>query len=258
MPSSEQDVHLLRTTIRRLEVQLADPPAKVAKSLKDLRKEAGKVRDIDVHLALLKPPLSRPRSPDRDAVSTAQEKLRAILKSRHDRRLDSLQHMVTAVRPRLVAKLPALAERAALHLSGARDAQHQTRQAREQFLQLTRRVPTDPGQLHRLRIKTKRLRYAMEPLEAFPDAAELAEKFKHVQDAVGTWHDWATLTLLAQRKLPSSDAEPLCAVLQARTGREYRKARRAAQNVRSWMSGKPAASLVIVARNSQRVIHKVG
>ena len=266
MPSSKQDVHLLRTTIRRLEVQLANPPAKVAKLLKNLRKKAGKVRDIDVHLALLKPPLSHPASPHRDSktrdvVSDSQKELREILKARHDRRLDSLQDAVAEARPRLGSKLPALAERASLAVPSARDAHRQTKQARERFLQLPRGVPTDAGQLHRLRIKTKKLRYSLEPLQAFQgdaceDAVELAAKFKQVQDAIGAWHDWATLAQLAQRKLPSSGAEPLCAALRARTAREYRKARRAAQNVRSWIWG--GKLVAAPASEPQRLIHKVG
>jgi CHAD domain-containing protein len=273
MPSSKQDVHLLRTTIRRLEVQLASLPAKLAKPLKELRKKAGKVRDIDVHLALIKPSLSRPTSPPRDpktrdAMSIAQDKLREILKTRHDRRLDSLQDVVSEVRPLLAAKLPTFVEHAPPHAPTAREAHRQISHARERFLQLTRRVPTGAEQLHQLRIKTKKLRYSIEPLQAFKEAGELAAKFKQVQDAVGTWHDWATLTQLAQRKLPSSDADPLCAALQAHTGREYRKARRAAQSVRSWMSGKPVTPAVALAlageprsaihKSIHKTIHKVG
>lgn len=258
MPSSKQDVHLLRTTIRRLEVQLANPPAKVAKPLKNLRKKAGKVRDIDVHIGLLKPPLAPSVSPDHDAISSAQERLREILKAKHDRQLDSLQKQVAEDRPLLEAKLPALADRAALRAPNARAARRQTRQARQRFLQLTRRVPTDAQQFHQLRIQIKKLRYSLEPLESLEEAAELAAKFKQVQDAIGNWHDWATLAELAQSKLSSSDAEPLCAALQARSGREYSKARRAAQNVRSWMSGrKPVASLAVVSE-PQRLIHKAG
>lgn len=267
MPSSKQDVHFLRTTIRRLEVQLANPPAKVAKPLKDLRKQAGKVRDIDVHLALLKPPLPSPTSPDRDAVYASQEKLRQLLKSRRERRLDSLQAIVADAKPRLEAKLPTLAELAASSPPTASDARRQTKQARQRYLQLTRRIPTDARQLHQLRIEAKKLRYSLEPLQtfqgpAFKDATELAAKFKQVQDAIGAWHDWATLAELAQRKLSSSDAEPLSAALEARTAREYAKARRIAQNVRSWMSGrKPVASLTLAGEPQQsthKVIHKVG
>ena len=258
MPSSERDVHLLRTTIRRIEVQLADAAAKVAKPLKSLRKKAGKVRDVDVHLALLKPPLlpntPTPNDPTtREAIAGLQDKLREILKVRHDRQLDSLRDAVTEARPLLEAKLPAIVEHADLAEPTPRDAHRQTRQARQRFLQLTRRVPEDAQELHQLRIQAKKLRYAMEPLQPFEEAVELVAKFKQVQDAIGSWHDWATLAQLAQRKL--TDAAPICAVLQARTAREYRKARRVALNVRSWMSEpKPAAALTPASdRNHQTI-----
>ncbi len=258
MPVSKRDVHLLRTTIRRLEVQLANPPAKVAKSLKGLRKEAGKVRDIDVHLAMLKRPLSPRTSTNREAISAAQEELREILKARHDRHLSSLQDEVTDARPLLEAKLPALAEHVALGVPSASDARQRTQQARERFLQLTRRVPEDPEKLHQLRIQAKKLRYSLEPLEAFEESVELVAKFKQVQDAIGNWHDWATLAQLAQRKLSSSGAGPLCAALQARTGREYSKARRAAQSVRSWMGGGEPVASAGAAGESQNLIRKAG
>ena len=258
MPASKQDVHLLRTTIRRLEVQLANPPAKLAKSLRNLRKKAGKVRDIDVHLTLLKRPLSPPASADHDTISAAQEKLREILKARHDRHLGSLQDAVTDARPHMEAKLPILAERAALRVPNARSAHRQTSQARQRFLHLSRRVPKDAAQLHQLRIQTKKLRYSLEPLEAFEESVELVAKFKQVQDAIGSWHDWATLAELAQRKLPSSDAEPLCAVLQARAAREYAKAHHAVQSVRSWMGGGNPVASVAAASEPQKLIRKAG
>ncbi len=242
-PDSRHDVHQLRTTIRRLEVQLANPPKKVAKSLKHLRKKAGKVRDIDVHLGLIKTPLAPRRSPNRDAIATAQEKLRDVLKTRRDRRLDSLLDEVSDARPLLESKLPIVAEGVTRGTPSASDVHHQTSQARQRFLQLTRRVPGDPQQLHQLRIDTKKLRYSLEPLETFPEPVEAVAKFKQVQDAIGDWHDWLTLTQLAQRKLPSS-AAPLCSALQARTGREYKKARRVAENVRSWIGGGTRMELV--------------
>ncbi len=251
--SEKQDVHRLRTTVRRLEVQLSNPPAKVAKSLKALRREAGKVRDIDVHLGLLKSSLL-PRlavrgriSPSAGSsgvrVSPAQQELREILEERRDRHLASLRDLVTEVRPLLEARLPALVELASSGTPSARQAHQQASLACNRFLQWTRTIPEDPARLHRLRINAKKLRYSMEPLQAFDEAAELAGKFKQVQDAIGTWHDWTTLHELAERRLDSADAEPLFAALSARTEREYRKARRVARSVRAWIIGhKPVAS----------------
>ena len=100
--AGKQEVHLLRTTVRRLEVQLPHPPAKLAKSLKALRRKAGKVRDIDVHLDLLKSPLlPRGTAPRRtgsaSAVPPAQRKLRRLLKDKRTRQLAYLRKLVDLV-----------------------------------------------------------------------------------------------------------------------------------------------------------------
>jgi len=258
-PARKQDVHLLRTTIRRLEVRLGNTPSKVAKTLKDLRRKAGRVRDIDVHLGLLKSPLLSKSSATRDRASAMQDELRQVLKAKRERHLDSLRDTVAAAAPLLQARLPLLAAHSTLGVSTpARDAHRQAIQARDHFLQWTRPVPEEDDKLHQLRIRTKKLRYSLEPLEAFPECVELAAKLKHVQDAIGRWHDWATLSQLAQHELHSGEAEPLCAALSRRSGSQYRRARRAAESARSWMAGGKPAAAVSAVTNSMKRIHKAG
>jgi CHAD domain-containing protein len=243
-------------------VQLDKCPAKISKALKGLRKKAGKVRDIDVHLDLLKTALPSKISANRDATDVRdklREKLRKILQAKRDRQLRSLLDAVAEAAPVLETKLPMLAEGAAQSTPSAHDAHLHAQRVRKLFLQWTRRVPEDEARLHRLRINTKKLRYSLEPLEQYKEAAELAAKFKQVQDAIGSWHDWATLEQLAERELESSDAVPICATLQRGTGREYRKALRAAESVRAWMT--PVASVQRQPRGgnrSQPIIRKAG
>ncbi len=243
----KEDVHGLRTTVRRLEVQLGKCPAKLSGSLKRLRKKAGKVRDIDVHLGLLKtvlPPGSSP-SLQRQALQ-----LRKSLESSRKRHLASLQGTISSAAPRLASKLPSSAERASAHAPHAEHVSQYLSHARQHFLQWTTEIPRDSRQLHQLRILTKQLRYSLEPLQAIPEAATFAGKLKQVQDAIGSWHDWATLQQLAERHLP---AEPLSALLRARAAREYRQARRTAAGVRSWMQGELSAS----APGSRSQLHVV-
>ena len=241
-----EDVHRLRTTVRRLEVHLPDSPPKLSKYLKSLRKKAGKVRDIDVHLDLLKTVLPLRTSAPRTAASAAREKLRQklskILREMRRSHLESLRETVAEATPFLEAKLPIQAERASESEAAAHNVHKETQRARKHFLQWTRIVPEDAERLHRLRINTKSLRYSMEILSENEEAAELVVKFKLVQDAIGKWHDWATLTELAERELESPEAEPLCTVLRSVTGCKYRQARRTAERVRAWMIGKPMAS----------------
>jgi CHAD domain-containing protein len=239
--TSKKKVHETRTTVRRLEAELGECPKKLAKTLKALRKKAGKVRDIDVHLGILKEPLAQTTSRGRAGSASedgekAQGKLRRFLKSERKSQSKRLRELVSDSAPLLKKKLPAIAERASEHEPDVQDAQRLCARARKNFLQWTHNTPSDEARLHRLRINTKMLRYALEPMEQFGEAAELASQFKDVQDAIGEWHDWATLAQLAKRELKSSAAKPVHAALDAGARREYRKALRSAARVRSWMS----------------------
>lgn len=250
--ASKQDVHLLRTTVRRLEVQLSNPSTKIAKSLKSLRRKAGEVRDLDVHLDLLKSPLPLAsglhvavyRKSGGQTEPGPQKELRKILKARRDRRLKSLRKLVAEATPILQERLPVIAESLAPATPAAAEVHRQASRARNLYLRWTRTIPTRPDRLHRLRINTKKLRYSLEPFSAFHEASDLVARFKAVQDAIGDWHDWATLKELAGRYLDPSDAAPLCKVLEARGARQFQQAIRAAQSARNVMQGrKPVASV---------------
>jgi CHAD domain-containing protein len=270
--AGEEDVHRLRTTVRRLEVQLNNPPARVAKSLRTLRRRAGKLRDIDVHLGLLKPPLPslaparRPRAGLPGArpapLDRAQQKLRQMLRARRARQLVSLRHRVAEAAPLLAASLPALAARAVRSPAAATDAHQQTARARRRFLRWTRILPADAVWFHRLRIRAKKLRYSLEPLELHGEAAELTAQLKQVQDAIGCWHDWATLQ---QRALEAFDAPHrtpdsahLCAALRARAALQYRQARHIVRSVRASLVGARPAASATSKHAPQTLIRKVG
>lgn len=235
--SGKVTVHRLRTTVRRLEARLGKCPSKIARALRSLRKRAGKIRDLDVHGGLLKPTLLSRTQANREALS----QLRDILMGKRDRHLESLRCVVAEAAPLLVDKLPLLAEEASATIFGVDEPHARVERARLRYMQWTRNVPDDPERLHRLRINTKKLRYSLESLEDSTEAAELVAKFKRVQDAIGSWHDWATLSQLAERKLESSETEPLRAALLARSEREYRKARRTAASVRDQLTDSLAA-----------------
>jgi len=251
------DVHKLRTTVRRVEVRLTHCPPKVAKSLRSLRKQAGKVRDIDVHLDLLKAPLFTAPAPAGGAASV-RDQLRGALKSKRTRHEDSLLHLVGDAAPLLESKLPKVVRQSAVPEPDASNVRQRTAEARQRFLQWTRNIPEAGAQLHRLRIDAKKLRYSLEPLSAFAEAAEMADRLKQVQDAIGSWHDWATLLELACRELGSPNSEPAYAALEARVTREFNKAHRTTERVRHWMeSAKPAAPASRV-NSSQNMLRKAG
>jgi CHAD domain-containing protein len=231
------------------------------------------VRDIDVHLGLLKPPrlspspARRPRAsgppeagpqPWAQSWAQSQDKLRQILQHKRDRQLGALRALVAEAAPLLESRLPALVERRPQATGSLRDAHQRASRARQRFLQWTRDIPGDEQGLHQLRIRTKKLRYSLEPLQACQEAAGLVAKLKQVQDAIGKWHDWVTLEQLAARYLDSSDAAPARDALRAHCEREYRRARRTAQSVRSWMSGAQLTAPASGADASPRLIRKAG
>jgi CHAD domain-containing protein len=253
----EEDVHKLRTTVRRLEVQLGQCPSKIAKSLKSLRRKAGKVRDVDVHLGLLRSSLFTGPAAAPNAAAVC-DKLRRALESERERHVESLLRVVEDAAPLLEARLPKVVQHAAKPEPGARAAHHFTNAARLKFLQWTRSIPEEGAPLHRLRIDAKKLRYSLEPLSAFAESAEVAEHLKQVQDAIGTWHDWATLLELAGRELGSGASEPAYAAMEVRTTREFLKARHTAERVRQWMIAAKPAAAARRGSSSQTLIRKAG
>ncbi len=274
-------VHRLRTTVRRLEVQLGTPPPRIAKSLKKLRKKAGEVRDIDVHLGLLEPPLLpvRGRRASDSPETRYQEKLQGTLQKQRKRRSNALRTLVKDSTPLLEAQLPTLVEKCSERNITLEESRQRAGRARRQFVRWTRNIPDDAQRLHQLRINAKKLRYAMEPLQNCEEAVALAKKFKQVQDTIGQWHDWATLAEIAEQCFDSkgsaskdSRAAPVLHALHARVEREYRKARRSAESVRSWMTGSatttstgaqgktslPARKAPSPAGAGPRLVHKAG
>jgi CHAD domain-containing protein len=251
------DVHKLRTTVRRVEVRLVPCPPKVAKSLRSLRKQAGKVRDIDVHFELLKASLFTPPAPVGQA-SSVRDQLRSALKTKRMRHEHSLLRLVADAAPLLESKLPRVVRQSAVPEPDASTARQRTAEARQRFLQWTRSIPEAGAQLHRLRIDAKKLRYSLEPLSAFAEAAEMADRLKQVQDAIGSWHDWATLLELASRELGSPNSEPVYAALEERVTREFNKAHRTAERVRQWIESANPAAPASRGNSSQNMLRKAG
>ena len=229
-----EDVHRLRTTVRRLEVHLPAAPKKVARALRHLRKQAGTLRDVDVHLELLKRSPFQSRS--NSAARELQAPLRALLNGKRAEEEKLLRRDVAKVRRMLESRLPEAAEDAAQETASAGPGLLRAGQAvaaaRARYLHLTEEIPGDANALHKLRIAAKKLRYRLEPLAEFREAEETAAQLKQVQNAIGQWHDWATLLDIADHALPSQRATAAFRALEARTGREFRRARRMALGVK--------------------------
>ena len=215
--SSPENVHRLRTSIRRVEVLLAGQfPAshkrvtKLQRELQKIRRRAGKVRDIDVQLNAL-------NSLDLGRPDNGREQLARFLKEKREKRITKLESVLDSKgRSRLRRHLSAVSED--LRTQDKRDkprkksAKH-LRKMLEKLLRSASEPQTFTQEnLHGFRMQCKRARYAAEQSDEKANA-KLIERLKQMQDAIGAWHDWLTLGATARKKLTASPS-PLLAALR--------------------------------------------
>ncbi len=229
-------VHGFRTGTRRLQILLGELSPKLDRSQKKLlkqlgriRKRAGKVRDLDVQLAALRS-LKIPREPRR---KTQLVNHLIELRGRQEKKLRKAagKDDVREIRKRL--------KRAAKDFNP--DASRDPLAVARGMLEKINRseAPVSEALLHQYRILSKRARYAAE----FADESKEAEQFiagvKRVQDALGDWHDWLTLTQTARKHLGEVRESPTVAELHNVTGAKFRHA----VAVLSHMRAKPVPDL---------------
>lgn len=200
-----KNVHRLRTTIRRIEslVSYAHPDLgrKLERSLEkleELRKRAGKVRDIDVQTKLL------------DQLgngSTARDRktLVGLLEKKRDRQMKRLSSALAKLADdKLFARLERVAEKIGTGRTGANRPLAPLEEARLQLSRLaadfSSRTSLKPHRLHEARIQFKKIRYLAELADDSDERKAFLEQLKAVQDAVGDWHDWEELTRLAEKR----------------------------------------------------------
>lgn len=202
-----ENVHRFRTNSRRVEAvidTLAPETRNKKKALKlvaKLRKRAGKLRDIDVQIALLK----NLKVPDRQ---NHRAQLLELLDEEHAKRERKLSKVANAstlqeLRKRLRR------EQGAINLDGIDP------------LKLASSVLPNPGQspltekaLHAFRIGAKHARYLAELAGENPAAKVFIDELKRAQDAAGEWHDAVKLKERAEKRFGSASESALVSVLQ--------------------------------------------
>ena len=89
-----------------------------------------------------------------------------------------------------------------------------------------------------------------------PGVAAVMEPLKRIQDAIGVWHDWLTLTATAESVPTSSGQAPLLSALRASTRSKYLEALRITADAKrallelsesKRMPGKPVSRSAAVA-----------
>lgn len=228
-PGSE-DVHGLRTSARSLETTLTTLGLDSKKrtghllgNLEDLRRRAGKVRDMDVLTAnTLK---TNPHG-DQDCVVRLIEHLGAE-RSRHAYKLrreikrggTELRHGVKQA-ARRIEKLLKKAETNPAESDAAPNAMARTIQLASDLQRPTR---LGRNNLHPYRLKVKELRNVLR-LSDRGDDQEFLKQLGIVKDAIGDWHDWEELVAIAAETLDHGSSCKLMKELKATRDEKYDEA----------------------------------
>lgn len=216
-----ESVHSFRTTSRRLQTLLEEVipdrdrnQKKLLKMLDRIRKRAGKVRDLDVQLAALRS-LKTPQEPRR---KTQLMHGLIELRAKHEKKLRKMLNKET------IREIQKRLKR------GSRGVKTETGRdpltvARTMLARVVRPAgPVTEQLLHQYRIVVKRARYAAEFAPKSAEAAQFMAHLKRLQDAVGNWHDWLTLTQTAAKRLGDVNQSSLVAALHTVTGGKFRHA----------------------------------
>jgi CHAD domain-containing protein len=230
-----ENVHSFRTSTRRLQTLLEELIAernrnqkKLLKLLDGIRRRAGKVRNIDVQLAALR------------SVKIAQEPRRKTqltqalleLRAKHEKKLRK------ALTKQNIGEIEKRIRRVAEEFKNKKEAQGKVKReagrdpllvartimARALVSRAASKAALDESSLHERRILIKRARYAAEFAPKSAEATQIISQLQRLQDALGNWHDWQSLTNTAQKRLGDVRQSSLVAALHNTTGGKLRSA----------------------------------
>jgi CHAD domain-containing protein len=235
----EENVHSFRTSTGRLRVLLEELVAershnqkKLLKTLGRIRKQAGKLRDLDVQLATLRS-LKFAQDPRRKTELT---QALIELRAEHEKKLRKIltTEAVREIRRRLkrVAK-KRIAKKKASKESGLEPGPDPLVAARKILQRVTPPArpsgagplsPMSEDVLHKLRIAVKRARYAAEFAPKSVEAEHFITQLKRLQNTLGHWHDWLTLTHAASDRFGDLRESALVAAMHNVTREKFRLA----------------------------------
>jgi CHAD domain-containing protein len=179
---------------------------KTSRILKKLRRVAGKVRDLDVQLDLIRTvtPEDASASFERDAAE-----LRIELDDQRDKAASKLLKKLHQYQADAAVQLEALLEALEPNEKLALTPAQLTTLARDWFAHNAppepEDDPDDPDHLHTLRKNAKLARYIAENApKSAKTPRRLAAAFESVQEAGGHWHDWLVLGGIASDRLGAS------------------------------------------------------
>jgi CHAD domain-containing protein len=242
--TAPQSVHKFRTYSRRVETLVGElspeqsrNDKKLVKLLARLRKKAGRVRDLDVQIAALRD-LKISQEPRRKS-----QLLRQLAEDRAKRE----KKLARNFDKKTVRELRKRLKRAASELDIPQDTDPLS-VALRQVDELGRDdAPLTEKVLHQYRIAGKRARYIAELAGDGPQAQNVVEQLKHMQDVIGDWHDSLKLTERAEEIFGGVVDSGLVAALRNVTRAKFHQAFEVLINTRAALSGKKAVSMAAPA-----------
>jgi len=218
-----EEIHRLRTRVRRFEVELhasgLDAQRKekwLLKQLARIRKRAGKVRDMDVltaHLSTLRV------DGERDCLIQLFE----YLGTKRYEKAERLHQVVNRYRDTINKRLKKIARVLAKRMGKSRAANAATSAAMQSSAELATYGSLNRGNLHEYRLKLKELRDILQMGEE-TRKEEFVESLGKIKDEIGEWHDWEELNSIAAKKLDHSAGCKLQRQLKKITQQKYEAA----------------------------------
>jgi CHAD domain-containing protein len=248
---SPENIHRFRTSTRRVEVLLTDlaleqgrNDKKLLKLLDRLRKKAGRVRDLDVEITALHS-LKIPQEPVRKSQLT-----RTLVEERGKRE----KKLIKALDKKTLSETRRRLKRSAGSLEISKNVNPLV-----VALKKVNELEVDQGAvseetLHRFRIAGKRARYIAEMAGNNTEAEQLVEQLKHMQDALGDWHDWAQLAQKAEKLFGGVQDSALVSALRNVARAKFRQAVNTLNETRPKLAGKKAAPVTTMGRRPSRPV----
>lgn len=226
-------VHKFRTNTRRVETvvqELVQEPdrseRKLLKILRRLRKKAGRVRDLDAQIGLLR----------NLKIAHQGGQKSQLLRTLTTERVKKEKKLSGALGKDEVRQLRRRLMRVARNLHIPESVEPLTL-ALHSLSEVTRdHSPLTQATIHQYRIAGKRARYLIEIAGRAPEAEAVIENLKNMQDVVGDWHDWLTLTERAEELFGGVKNSALVAAMRNVTRAKFRESVDAVIRMRSIVS----------------------
>jgi CHAD domain-containing protein len=269
--SGIETVHRIRTGTRRVEAmidvlmreaadnnpELEHAADRWRKQLKNFRRAAAPVRDLDVHRTILEKFAGvgkegkeehknleqsevekQAATPQlKTAVQTQAEHLDAWLRhAREERAVDLLKQV-----KKRVGKIDEIAASFVNAWQTQRGRRKPVRKpalaALDAFVKLSDEIPMlDAGNLHDFRKGAKNARYMSEAGGDDPHSVAVGRTIKRIQDGIGEWHDWLMLADEAHTAL-RDEGDELREMLDREVESAFQAAKRATERMRGRLVG---------------------